>query len=253
MPSLIRSVLVAIAVLASIPGARAEPLTVLAAASMRDAMNEIGTAFTAETGRDVRFSFAASSALARQIAAGAPADIYVSASSGWMDYLETENRIAAGTRRTIAGNRLVIIAPSGALRGQISGAAPDFDALLGERGRLAIGDPDHVPAGIYARQALEAWGVWDAVEPRLARADDVRAAVTLVARGETPLGISYATDAALLEQVSVVAVIPDNLHDAIVYPAGVVAGHEEAGQPFMNFLGSEAAQAILQRFGFSVE
>ena len=251
-------VLIAVAALAapaSAHTARAQAVTVLAAASMSDALSGIGDAFTRETGTAVRFSFAASSALARQIAAGAPADIFVSANAEWMDDLETRGLLAAGTRGILAGNRLVLVVADGdrASHSEVS-TPPDFDRLLGERGRLAVGDPDHVPAGIYARQALMAWGLWDAVQGRLARADNVRAALALVERGEAPAGIVYATDAEAAGKVSIAGVLPDALHEPIVYPFAIVAGHDsEDARAFVRYLTGPVAKSILAAHGFAVE
>jgi molybdate transport system substrate-binding protein len=230
-------------------------VTVLAAASLTDAMEEIGTAYRGKTGATVRFSFASSSALARQIAAGAPADIFISANAAWMEDIEKRGLIEAGTRKVLARNALVVIVPAGVSSNTSAfSAAPDFTALLGERGRLAVGDPDHVPAGIYARQALQAWGVWEQLEPRLARADNVRAALALVARGEAPAGIVYATDVQAEAMVSTLGTFPESLHEPIVNPVAVIAGRASpAVMAFADFLSGMEAKAILQAHGFAVE
>lgn len=230
-------------------------VTILAASSLNEVLEAIGAAYRDATGQRVRFSFAASSALARQIIAGAPADIFVSANATWMDELQERGLIEPGTRRVLASNRLVLVTPAGrtvAIAQHKS--TPDLEALLGPRGRLAIGDPDHVPAGIYARQVLMAWGMWDALEARLARADNVRAALALVARGETPLGFVYATDARITRSVSIALTIPDTLHEPIVYPFALVKGRASAdAEAFADFLAGDTAKSILAEHGFSVE
>ncbi len=231
------------------------PVTVFAAASLADVLQAVGDAFTAVSGNEVRFSFASSSVLARQIIAGAPADVFISANADWMDELDARRLLARGTRSNIASNRLVMIAPAD---NDIPAdtidylSAPDFAALLGEDGRLALGDPDHVPAGVYARQALIAWGVWAELEPRLARADNVRAALALVARGEAPLGIVYASDARISDQVRVIATVPANLHKPITYPMALMGGRvAAAANAFSAYLVSPQARAVFAEYGFT--
>jgi molybdate transport system substrate-binding protein len=238
------------------PAAGQEPMTVFAAASLTDAMEAVGAAYTEATGEPVRFSFASSSTLARQIEAGAPAQIYASANQRWMDYLEDRGLIAAESRVSPIGNRLVLIAPAGDDTPDVT-IAPDLDlaGLLGERDRLAVGDPDHVPAGLYAREALVSLGLWEALAPRLARADDVRAALALVARGEAPVGIVYATDAAVSDDVEVLGTFPADGHRPITYPFAVVAAAEArtAVDDLFAFMTGPEARAIYARFGFEAE
>jgi molybdate transport system substrate-binding protein len=235
----------------SATAARAESLVVFAAASMTDAVGEAAAAFETTTGTEVVLSFAASSVLAKQIEHGAPAGVYISANPAWMDYLEERGLIVAGSRHDIARNRLAVIAPAG------SGAAVDparpasLVEALGADGRLAVGDPSHVPAGQYARQALESLGLWDMLDPRLARAANVRGAVALVERGEAPLGIVYRTDADVTDRVEIVALLPDDGHEPIRYPAArVKAGDGPAAEAFLAFLDSEEGRAILASYGF---
>lgn len=235
---------------------RAQEVTVFAAASLADALGEIGRLYEDETGKQLRFSFASSSTLARQIEAGAPADIYASASTAWMDYLQEAGLVAADTRVEPIGNRLVLIARRGSGLGPVTLTRDtDLAALLGPEQRLAVGDPAHVPAGIYAEQALRWLGQWAALEPRLARADDVRAAVALVARGEAPLGIAYATDAAVSTAVEVVAGFPAASHEPIVYPFAMVEGHGDsaAARDAYSFILGAKALKVFRRYGFARE
>jgi molybdate transport system substrate-binding protein len=233
-------------------GAPAAPaLLVFAAASLSDALEEVDQAFTATTHIPVRASYAASSALAKQIEAGAGADVFFSADREWMDYLERRDLLSKRTRRDILGNALVLIAPAdSAVQLKI---APGF-ALIGALGggRLACADPDSVPAGLYARAALTQLGVWEAVAPHLARAENVRAALAYVARGETPLGIVYRTDAAADKRVRLVDVFPETTHPPIVYPAALTARAQPQAAQYLAFLGGPSAHAILARYGFTL-
>jgi len=226
-------------------------LTVFAAASMSDVLTDIGNAFEAKTGVHVRFSFAASSALARQVESGAPADVFVSADVDWMDYLEQRSLIDKATRRNVAGNRLVLIAPQDS-RVDLK-IAPGFDLLraLGD-GRLATGDPASVPAGRYAREALTSLGVWQQVESRLVPAENVRVALAYVSRGEVPLGIVYETDALVDPRVKVIDVFPENTHPPIVYPAAATARAQPEAASFVEFLGDAAARALFSKYGFGL-
>ncbi len=221
-----------------------------AAASLTDVLQEIGAAFREETGIGTRFSFAASSALARQIEAGAPAQVFVSADVEWMDYVAHRGAIDLVTRRNVAGNALVLIAPAdSSVKLEI---APGFAlaAALGE-GRLAVGDPAAVPAGRYAQAALSALGVWQQVADRLAPAENVRAALALVSRGEAPLGIVYRTDAKVDPGVRVVGEFPAGTHPPIVYPAARIAGGPESAGTFVAYLVGDKAQAIFAKHGFT--
>ncbi len=228
-----------------------EPVTVFAAASLTDALTAIGKAYEDETGEAVRFSFAASSTLARQIEAGAPADIYASADIGWMDYLAERGLIDPDSRVEPISNSLVLIAPSDSDAADIDVRTMDLDALLGADGRLAVGDPDHVPAGIYAREALIGFGMWETAEPRLARAGDVRAALALVARGEAPFGIVYRTDAAVTDDVKIAGEFPPDCHAPIVYPFAMTSGDPDPRvQRFFAYLTGRDGGAAFDRFGF---
>lgn len=233
-------------------GGRDAPLTVLGAASLTDALEAIGAQYEAATGERLRFSFAASSTLARQIEAGAPADVFASADIGWMDELQSKGLIADGTRVEPIGNALALIAPGDSPFGELDvGPGLDLAGLLGPDGRLAVGDPDHVPAGQYGKVALEALGLWAAAEPRLARAEDVRGALALVARGEAPLGIVYSTDAAIAPGVKIVGVFPEASHPPIVYAFAILKdARAPAAERFLAYATSEPGLAVFERFGF---
>ncbi len=226
-----------------------EPLLVFAAASLTNVLEEIGTAYTGETRQPVKFSFAASSALARQIEAGARADVFFSADTEWMDYLQTRALIDRTSRADVVGNRLVLIAPaSSKVELQI---APGFAlaTTLGS-GRLSTGDPDIVPVGRYARTALTSLGVWNDVADRLVRADNVRSALAFVARGEAPLGIVYETDAKIERQVRVVDVFPASSHQPITYPVAVTLRPRAGAKEFVAFLRGPEAEKIFLKYGF---
>ena len=246
--------LVAMAAAAAAPAAATEderPVTLFAAASAADAINEIAAAYAAQTGSAIRPVVAASSTLARQIAQGAPADLFLSANVAWMDHLAGQNLIVADSRVGLLSNRLVLVAPAtSSLKLRLT---PDLDlaALLGD-GRLALGDPNHVPAGIYARQALEALGLWDQVAGKLAQAGNVRAALALVDRGEVPAGIVYQTDAAISANVRIVDFFPLKAAPEIVYPLAIVAGGDRpAVRAVHAFLRGDAATAIFAKHGFT--
>ncbi len=226
------------------------PLTVYAAASLGDALREVGAAYTQASGVPVRYSFAASSALARQIESGAPADVYFSADEQWMDYLAKRSLIVPASRRDVLGNRLVLVAPRDSTI--TLAIAPGFAlrTALGD-GRLATGDPDSVPAGRYARAALSHLGVWAEVEQRLVRADDVRGALHFVAIGEAPLGIVYETDARIEPRVRVVDVFPADSHLPITYPVALTPAAAPAARAFIEFLDGAAARVVFERYGFS--
>ncbi len=234
----------------SVGAARAETL-IFAAASTTNAVTDVIAAYKAETGKDVTPSFASSSTLAKQIAQGAPAGVFISANPKWMDFLATEGLLVEGSRVDLLGNALVLIAPVKDAAPVTVDATLPLDTLLGADGRLSVGDPDHVPAGIYAKQALTALGLWDAAEPRLARANDVRAALALVDRGETPYGIVYATDAAISDGVAVVGTFPEDSHPPITYPAALIKDADTDAAAFLDFLKSDAAAAIFKRYGFA--
>lgn len=238
-------------VLAARPAA-ADDLVVFAAASLKNAMDDVAQAWSAETGGAVAVAYAGSSALARQIQQGAPADVYLSANPDWMDALEADGLVDAETRRDLLGNRLVLVA-HGDDAAPVA-IAPGFDLarLLGD-GRLAMALVDAVPAGIYGRAALESLGIWNEVAPKVAQGDNVRVALALVARGEAPYGIVYATDAAAEDDVTVVGTFPADSHPPIIYPAARVtdSDHPDAA-PFLDHLSSDAARALFERHGFTV-
>lgn len=232
-------------------GAARAPLTVYAAASMQDALKAVGEAFAQRGGQRVGFSFAASSVLARQIEQGARADVFVSADLAWMDYLAERRQIVPRTRRDIASARLVLVAPrTSTLDLPIRRGFPIVQAL--GSGRLAMADPASVPAGRYGRASLTSLGVWSAVEPRVARTDNVRAALAFVARGEAPLGIVYDTDARAEPGVRIVGVFPASSHPRIVYPAAVVASSRQAqaAASLVGFMAGPEGAAIVGRYGF---
>jgi molybdate transport system substrate-binding protein len=232
--------------------AAAADIVVFAAASLKNALDDAVAAFEQQEGGKVSVSYAASPALAKQIEAGAPADLFVSADLDWMDYAEKHALIDATTRKNWLGNRLVLVAPVASdVTVEIRPGFP-LAKLLGD-GRLAVADPDAVPAGKYAKAALTRLGVWTAVEGKLARAENVRAALFFVSREEAPLGIVYETDAAADRGVKVVAAFPEDTHPPIVYPIALTARSKngEAGK-LLRFLGSPAAAPLLERQGFSV-
>jgi molybdenum ABC transporter, periplasmic molybdate-binding protein len=233
--------------------ASAADVTVFAAASTTNAVNEIGELFKAKTGNGIKPSYASSSTLAKQIEQGAPAQIFLSADLKWADYLSERKLLAADSRTNLLGNTLVLIAPADSATAAVQiGKDTDLVKLLGD-GRLSTGDPDHVPVGIYARQALENMGQWKALEPKLARAESVRAALALVERGEAPLGIVYSTDAAVAKKVKVIGTFPESLHDTIIYPVGLVAGQESPeAKDFLAFLKSNEAKGVFAKYGFKL-
>lgn len=235
-------------------GAHAEEprgLRVFAAISLTEVLQDIAADYAGSGALRPEFSFAASSALARQVEAGAPADIFISADAEWMDYLEARDLLRPGTRRDIAGNRLVLIAPSGSeMALQLSRGADIAGMLAG--GRLASGDPDSVPAGRYARSALMYLGIWPALSDRLARAENVRVALAWVARGEAPLGIVYATDALSETRVRVVDTFDTETHPPIRYPAAALRGAPREADDFIRFLGETNARARLHKRGFEL-
>jgi molybdate transport system substrate-binding protein len=233
--------------------ARAKPagLTVFAAASLTDALNDVGHLWEAQ-GHKIVFSYASSSTLAKQIDAGAPADIFASADEKWMDDVAKSRHILAETRVDLLGNALVLVEPKTSLHPVTLAPGLNLAPVLGASGRLAVGDPTHVPAGIYAKQALEKLGAWDGVKDRLAPAESVRAALRLVEIGEAPAGIVYATDIKTLPSVSIAGTFPPASHDPITYPFAVVkGGNTKEAKSFLAFLHSPQAQDVFQHYGFS--
>jgi molybdate transport system substrate-binding protein len=234
------------------PAQEARPVTIFAAASLQTALNAVSAEWRRETGKSATFSYAASSALARQIEQGAPADLFASADLDWMDWLQARRLIRPETRRTLLGNSLVLIAGRDWTGDLAIGPGFGLAAALGES-RLALANPQAVPAGKYAQQALTSLGVWDRVGPRVAGADNVRAALALVARGEARFGIVYETDARTEPRVRVVGRFPADSHPPILYPVALTAGaaHPDAAA-FLAYLGGPAATRIFEAEGFAV-
>lgn len=244
-----------IAVSAGTSAASESEVVVFAAASTTNAVSEIGKRYTARNLGRIKASFASSSTLAKQIENGAPADVYLSADRKWMDYLEGKNLLVKGSRVDLLSNRIVLIAPGdSSIQPFEIGSGCSLIDRLGKKGRLSMGDPEHVPAGIYGKQALENLGVWDDVKQRVAPTKDVRAALVLVERAEAPLGQVYATDAAISKKVRVVGTFPPKSHPPIVYPVAVVAeGKIDSAAKFLNFLKTPDARAIFVKLGFKVK
>lgn len=238
---------------AAVPDAMAKShvqVMVFAAASVKDALDVLVKRFAGREAAKVVVSYAASSALARHIENGAPADLYISADNDWMDYLDRRMFLRAGTRSNLVSNHLVLIAPVSSQVVLVIKPAFPLAAALGD-GRLAMADPDSVPAGKYGKAALQALGVWRGVSSRLARAENVRAALMLVARGEVPLGIVYTTDAIAERRVRVVGEFSSNLHQPIVYPAAILAeSRSGAAASMLRYLRSDDALVVWRTFGF---
>jgi molybdate transport system substrate-binding protein len=231
--------------------AKAERLTVFAAASLKTALDEVAEEYEAQTGAEISLSYAGSSVLARQIALGAPADVFLSANSAWMDYLEASTPTVAETRFDLLANRLALIG-HGAEGSDPQTISGDFDlaARLGDS-RLAMALVDAVPAGIYGKAALSHLGLWEAVAPRVVQADNVRAALKLVALGEAQLGVTYSTDAMAEPSVHLIGLFPEDSHPPIRYPAALT--RDSAGaRAFLNHLQGAEARAIFERHGFTV-
>lgn len=233
------------------PATAQDSITVFAAASLRNALDETDSAFTKATGIKVVASYAASSTLAKQIAQGAPADVFISANVKWMDFLAKHKQIKPDTRVNLLGNSLVLIAPKSSKLEHVN-IAKGFDiAKLAGPGRIAVADVKAVPAGLYAKAALQSLGAWQAAEPKLAQAENVRATLAYVARGETPLGIVYSTDAAIEPAVKIVGTFPAGSHPPIIYPVAAIAQTKSPAVPrYLHFLGTSAAKAIFEKYGF---
>lgn len=229
-------------------------ITVFAAASLTNAMQDIAQAYKKERHVEVVSSFASSSTLARQIEAGAPADLFISADQKWMDYAVDKKSIDTASRTTLLGNSLVVVAPKASDRGDIAiNDKTDWVSLL-QGGRLAVGDPDHVSAGIYAKEALQKLGAWETLSPKLAPAEDVRGALALVERNEAPLGIVYGSDAVASKGVKVVGTFPEDSHKKVEYPLAIVDGHKNATvTAFYDYLKGPEASAIFKRYGFTTQ
>jgi len=260
--SLLAPIVLCLGTLATVPALAAgtaaatavvpEPLTVFAAASLKESLGAVVAAWTAQSGQKVVVSYAASSALAKQIEQAAPADVFISADREWMDYLVERKAVDATSRFDLVRNRLVLVAPAAGGPAHVPLRAAALAQALGAEGRLAVAETENVPAGRYARQALSALGLWDGVAAHLAPAENVRAALAFVARGEAPLGIVYETDARAEPRVRVVARFPDSSHTPIVYPAARVAASPAARSAgFLAYLHGARARAIFLRAGFS--
>ena len=239
---------------ASPANAAEKELVVFAAASTTDAMNEIAALYKTKGLGEVKTSYASSSTLAKQIEQGAPADVFLSANTQWMDYLDEKGLIAKDGRSDLLRNQIALIVPaSSTVKSFDIKEGADALSLLGKDGRLAVGDPAHVPVGIYGKQALENLKIWDSVKDRIAPAKDVRAGLALVERAEAPLGLVYASDVAASDKVRVIGIFPVGSHPDIVYPVGVVeSGQKEAALKFIKFLSSDEAGAIFKKYGFGV-
>jgi molybdate transport system substrate-binding protein len=234
------------------PSQAQETITVFAAASLRNSLDDVNAAFTKATGIKVVASYAASSALAKQIEQGAPADIFISADLNWMDYLDQRKLIKADTRFNLLGNKLVLIAAKDSKLDHVQ-IGQGFDiAKLAGNGRIAVADVKAVPAGLYAKAALEKLGSWVAAEPKLAMAENVRATLAFVARGEAPIGIVYETDAKVEPLVKIAGVFPDGSYPPVTYPVAATATSKNAVTPrYVTFTRSNAAKAIFEKYGFS--
>jgi molybdate transport system substrate-binding protein len=230
--------------------AQDKSLTVFAAASMKNALDDVDAAYTAKTGVKVVASYTASSALAKQIEQGAPADIFVSADTDWMDYAIGKKNINTPSRVDLLGNSIVLIAPKDSKIDDVT-IGPGFDlAKLAGNGKIATGDVKAVPVGKYAKAALEKLGAWQAAEPKFAMAESVRAALTLVARGEAALGIVYSTDARVEPGVKIIGTFPADSHPPIIYPVAATATAKAEAADYLAFLRTSAAKTIFEKYGF---
>jgi molybdate transport system substrate-binding protein len=228
-----------------------DTLTIFAAASLKNALDDINAAFTKASNIKVTASYAASSALAKQIESGAPAVVFISADLQWMDYVAGKNLIKTDGRNNLLGNKLVLIAGKDSKLGtQQIGQGFDIATLAGD-GRIAVADVKAVPAGLYAKAALEKLGAWSAAEPKLAQAENVRATLAFVARGETPIGIVYETDAKVEPNVKIIGTFPDGSYPPVTYPAAATANAKPDAQKYLQFLRSAQSKAIFEKYGFS--
>lgn len=226
-----------------------EPVRVFAAASLTNALTEIGARWQADGHAQPSLAFGGSSTLAKQVEAGAPADVFASADTSWMDYLAERGRIDASSRVDLLGNELVLIAPKG--QGFAVKMQPGFQFAKAFSGKLCTGEPGVVPVGIYAKAALESLTWWESLQGRIVGTEDVRTALTFVERGECAAGIVYATDAAISTKVDVVARFPADSHQPIVYPFALITGSRSEGKEFLRYLrNSQAAAEVFRRYGF---
>lgn len=246
----IRILGLALAVVASSPVNAQEPVTVFAAASLKNALDEVGAHFTKEGGGPVRFSYASSMTLARQLEQGAPAQAFCAADEESMDYAASRKAIQPATRFNLLANRLVVIAPATSVVDKLNLTPQAITAAL-KGGRIALGEVNSVPAGKYAKASLEKLGAWSAVQPRAAYSENVRAAMTFVSRGEALLGIVYATDALAEPKVKIVATLPQDSHPAIVYPCAASLRSSAGGMRFLENLRKPSARAIFEKHGFT--
>lgn len=249
----LKTVAVLIGFALSAAGAEAK-VTVFAAASMTNALQEIADGYKRTNPQEeIVFSFASSSVLARQISEGAPADIFVSADQKWMDFLAEKQEIETKTRTDLVANRLVMIAPKNSRLTDVDLSDKQWQQAL-NNSYLAVGDPDHVPAGLYAKAAFTYLNQWDDINKKLARADNVRKALLLVEKGESPLGVVYATDAAASRKVKIVATFPVESHPPVEYPAAIVKGHDnEENRTFFQYMLSSQAKSVLEKYGFTIK
>jgi molybdate transport system substrate-binding protein len=249
--TLVLALFVVLGGVASSPGmAQDNSLTIFAAASMKNALDDIDAAYTAKTGAKITASYAASSVLAKQIELGAPADVFASADTDWMDYAIGKKAVNESTRVNLLGNSLVLVAPKDSKIDDVN-IRPGFDlAKLIGGGKIATADVKTVPVGKYARAALEKLGAWQAAEPKFAMTDNVRAALALVARGEAVLGIVYSTDAKVEPGVKIVGTFPADSHPAIIYPVAATATARAETADYLAFLRSSSAKAIFEKYGF---
>jgi molybdate transport system substrate-binding protein len=251
--ALVAGLLLAFAGVAGEPAAaQGRDVLVFAAASLKNALDDVNAEYLRQTGRKVVVSYGSSPALARQIEAAAPADVFISADLDWMDYVQARNLVRPNTRANMLGNRLVLVAPKDSQASFKIGPGFPLVELLGG-GRLAMADPKAVPAGKYGRAALETLGVWQAMEPRVASAENVRAALALVSRGEAPLGIVYQTDAAADPNVKVVGMFPEDTHPPIIYPAALIGTSTNGDSAaFLAYMRAPGARPVWEKQGFTM-
>ena len=247
--NILRLIIATTAIIVSIGVAHADTINVFAAASMKTALDQMSVAWKAKTNTDIVATYGSSATLAKQIEQAAPADIFISADLAWMDELAKNNLIKADSRKNLAGNTLVLVASTGS---KLDPKIQNLAQTLGD-GKLALGDIKSVPAGKYAKAALDKLNLWDAVESHVVMQDNVRAALALVARGEAKLGIVYGSDAKSEAKVETVAIFPEDTHPKIIYPAAVIAASKNAdAQSFLDFLTSKDAQLIFTANGFTL-
>ncbi len=238
--------------LLSQPVSAAEKILIYAAASTSHAISEITRQFNQSNHAvQAKVSFASSSTLAKQISAGAPADIYISANPKWMDFLQQQQLILPATRRDLLSNTIVLIAPKG--QGFELEMNQNFDLANKLQGKLCLGDPDHVPAGMYAKQAFQSLSSWQALRPQVVATKDVRAALTLVERGECAAGVVYATDARSSEKIERLGIFPQRSYSPVIYPAAAVKPANKAAEVFLSYLDSAQAQTIFNKYGFNTQ